>query len=258
MELNLLQSLLVTQLFAVLILFSRLGAALMLFPVFGESFVNPRTRLLLALALSVMLAPFMEMYLPPLPKDPLHLTFLLAGEITIGAFIGIVARLLLNVTHVGGMIISYQSSLSLATQFDNTQASQGSIVGNFLTMSGLLLILSFDLHHMMLRGVVDSYTILPSTQFPPMEDISNYVAQLIAYVFRVGVQIAAPSIVVGLLMYLSAGLIARLMPNMQIFFVMMPFQLWISIFLLMATFHSMMEVFIAFFSSTFADFLEGI
>jgi flagellar biosynthetic protein FliR len=114
------------------------------------------------------------------------------------------------------------------------------------------------MHHVLLRGVVDSYTLLPTSQFPPVEEFSNYFAQLLNYVFRVGVQLAGPSIVVGLLMYLSAGIIARLMPNMQIFFVIMPFQLWISIFLLMATFHSMMEVFMAFFSSHFADFLEEI
>jgi flagellar biosynthesis protein FliR len=241
----------------VLVLFARLGSAMMLFPVFGESFVNSRARLLLALSMSVMLAPLLERYLPPLPANTGTLAVLLLGEITIGVFIGLVARILLNALHVAGMIFSFQSGLSMATQFDTTQASQGSILGNFMTLSGMMLIFSMDLHHIMLRGVVDSYSILPSNEFPPIEQMSEYMSTLVSYIFRVGVQIAAPSIVVGLLLYLAAGLLSRLMPNMQVFFVITPLQLFISLFLLMATFNSMMLEFVQFFTVTFSDFLEG-
>lgn len=257
MEGNILQDILISQLFAVLVLFARLGSAMMLFPIFGEAFVNSRSRLLLALSISVMLAPLLERYLPTIPTNTGALAVLLIGEVTIGVFIGLVARFLLNALHVAGMVFSFQSGLSLATQFDATQASQGSILGNFLTLSGMMLIFSMDLHHIMLRGVVDSYSLLPSNEFPPIEQMSEYLATLVSYIFRVGVQIAAPSIVVGLLLYLAAGLLARLMPNMQVFFVITPLQLFISLFLLMATFNSMMMEFVYFFSSTFADFLDG-
>ncbi len=258
MEGNILQGILVEQSFAVLVLFARLGAAMMLFPIFGESFVNTRARLMLALSMSVMLAPLLEKYLPNLPANTGALAILLLGEITIGVFIGLVARILLNALHVAGMVFSFQSGLSLATQFDATQASQGSVLGNFLTLSGMMLIFSMDLHHIMLRGVVDSYSLMPSNEFPPIEQMSEYISTLVSYMFRVGVQIAAPSIVVGLLLYLAAGILARLMPNMQVFFVIQPLQLFVSLFLLMATFNSMMLEFVQFFTETFSDFLEGI
>jgi flagellar biosynthetic protein FliR len=255
---SLLEDILITQMFATLIMFARMGSAIMMFPAFGDSFVSPRARLLLALSISVLLAPFLQQYLPAIPESPATLAIMLGGEITIGLFIGLVGRFLLNSLHVAGMIISYQSSLSLATQFDNTQASQGSVVGNFMTITGIMMIFAMDLHHVMLRGVVDSYSLLPADGFPPMEQISDYLASLASHIFRIGVQIAAPSIVVGLLLYLAAGILARLMPNMQIFFIIQPLQLFISIFLLLATFNSMMLEFVELFATIFADFLEGL
>jgi flagellar biosynthetic protein FliR len=255
---NILQDILVGQSFAVVVLFARLGSAIMLFPAFGESFIYARSRLLLALSMSVMLAPMLQQYLPPLPAGVGSLAVLLLGEITIGVFIGLVARFLVNALHVAGMIFSFQTGLSLATQFDATQASQGSVIGAFMSMSGIMLIFAMDLHHVMLRGVVDSYSLMPSNQFPPIEQMSDYLSTLTSHIFRIGVQLAAPSIVVGLLLYLAAGLLARLMPNMQVFFVIMPLQLFIGLFLLMACFNDMMLEFVQFFSTTFSDFLEGI
>lgn len=255
---NPLEGYLVSQLFAVLIVFTRMGGALTMLPGFGESYISIRWRLLMALSVSLLMAPLLEPYLPPIPPDPARLLFLLTGELFIGIFVGLVARFLIAAMHVAGMIISYQSSLALATQFDATQAAQGSIIGNLLTISALMLIFALDLHHMLLRGVADSYTLMEPGIFPPIEDMSNYLSSLASHVFRVGVQFAAPSIVIGLLIYLSAGILGRLMPNMQVFFVMMPLQLLVGFFILMAVFHSIMTEFAQYFSETYSDFLEGI
>jgi flagellar biosynthesis protein FliR len=258
MTFNILEGYLVAQLFAILIVFARFGAALMFMPAFGESYIYMRHRLLLALGIALVMAPFLEPYLPSVPKDPLRLSYLLAGEMFIGSLYGLVARFLVSTMHIAGMIISYQSSLALATQFDTTQAAQGSIVGNMLTMFSLVLIFTFDLHHMLLRGVADSYTLMSPTSFPPMEDIADYMGQLINRIFRVGVQLAAPSIVAGLLLYLAAGILSRLMPNMQVFFVIMPLQILLSFFVLMAVIVSIFTEWTRFFAGTYSEFLEGL
>lgn len=258
MTINILEGYLVSQLFAVLIVFTRLGAAMMTMPGFGEPYVNLRARLLMSLAISFALAPFLEQFLPALPKDPASLTVMLFGELFIGVMLGIVARFLISTMHVAGMIISYQSSLALATQFDTTQASQGSVFGNFLSLSAVLMIFALDLHHVLLRGVADSYTLITPGTPLPLGDVADYMGYLVMRIFEIGVQLAAPSIVIGLLIYLSAGILARLMPNMQVFFVMMPLQLFVSFFLLMAVFSSIMLEFSRFFTEEYAAFLEKL
>jgi flagellar biosynthetic protein FliR len=121
----------------------------------------------------------------------------------------------------------------------------------------VVFILALDLHHMMLRGIMDSYTLFNPAMFPPVDEISDYLAKLLAVTYRVAIQFAAPNIVGALLLYLTAGVLARLMPNMQVFFVMMPLQLMISFFLIMAAFYSIMTEFARFFTTMFGDFLEG-
>lgn len=258
MTINLLESYLVSQLFAVLLVFTRFGAAMITMPGFAETYISIRVRLLLALTFSFALAPFLEQFLPPIPTNTAHLAVLLLGEMFVGLLLGTVARFLVSAMHVAGMVISYQSSLALATQFDTTQASQGSIFGNFLSLAALLLVFALDLHHMLLRGVADSYTLVTPGVFPPVADIANYLGFLLMRIFEVGVQLAAPSIVIGLLMYLAAGVLARLMPNMQVFFVIMPLQLMLSFFVLMAVFATIMTEFARFFSETFSAFLDGL
>jgi flagellar biosynthesis protein FliR len=258
MTFNILEGYLTGQLFAVLVIFTRVSAALMVMPGFSESYVFSRAKLVLCFLLSVALAPFLEQFLPPIPQDPARLAVLLLGEIFVGLLIGTVARFLMGTMHVAGMIISFQSSLSIATQFDPTQAAQGTVLGNFLSVAALTFIFSLNLHHMMLRGVTDSYSLIVPGNFPPVADIADYLAQLLSKVFEIGVQLAAPSIVIGLLLNLVAGIISRLMPNMQVFFVMMPVQLMLSFFVMMIVFQMMMTEFAQFFSETFSDFLEGL
>lgn len=258
MKFNVLEGYLTEQIFTVLVVFTRLGTAMMTMPGFGESYVPSRMRLSMAIILSIALAPFLQSYLPVVPKDPARLAALLLGEIFTGLLIGTVARFLISAMHVAGMIISYQSSLSLATQFDPTQAAQGTVVGNFLSITALTFIFALDLHHVMLQGVVDSYSLIVPGNFPPMNDLADYFGQLMSRVFEVGVQLAAPSIVIGLIINFAAGILARLMPNMQVFFVVQPLQLMLSVFVLMIVFQMTMTEFAQFFSVTFSDFLEGL
>ncbi len=258
MDINLLETYLVTQLFAVLLVFARMGSALLAMPGFAEPYISIRARLLLALAFSFALAPFLERFLPAIPDDPFHLTIMLIGEIGAGLIMGTVARFLVSAMHVAGMIISFQSSLALATQFDTTQASQGSIFGNFLSLSAILYIFTLDLHHMLLRGVADSYTLMTPGRMIPFGDISEYLAVLVQEIFEIGVLLAAPSIVIGLLLYLAAGVLARLMPNMQVFFVIMPLQLLLSFFVMMVVFSAIMTKFITSFTDIYSDFLQGL
>ena len=258
MDINLLETYLVTQLFAILLVFARIGSALMAMPGFAEPYISIRARLLMAIAFSFALAPFLEQFLPAVPNNPFHLAVMLLGEIIVGLLMGTVARFLISAMHVAGMVISFQSSLALATQFDTTQASQGSIFGNFLSLSAVLYIFALDLHHMLLRGVADSYTLMTPGNMPPLGDISEYLSMLVQEIFEIGVLLAAPSIVIGLLLYLAAGVLARLMPNMQVFFVIMPLQLMLSFFVMMAVFTTIMTKFIMSFTTIYSDFLQGL
>lgn len=253
-----LEKILVGDLFTVLMIFSRIGSGLMIMPGFAEAYVNFRTRLLLALSFSVVLAPIMQPHMPTLPNSPLVLTYLLGGEIIIGIAIGTVCRMLVASLHVAGMIYSAQAGLSMATQFDMTQSTQGTLMGNLLSMTGVVFLFTSDLHYTMLRGMVDSYNLFSPGMTPPIHDFAQYFSMLVGKIFMVGVKLSAPAIVMGLLLYLGVGILARLMPQMQVFFIIQSPQVLLGIFLLMAMFTSILLEFSDFFRTSFALFLGNV
>lgn len=251
-----LSQLLVSEVFAFLLVFCRLGSAMMLLPGFGEIYIPVRVRLMMALAFSLILSPVLV--LPPVPQTVGSLIALLVAEILTGIFLGGISRLLIAAIHMGGMIISYQASLVSALVPDMAQAqgqSQGTVLGNMLSVTAVVLIFTTDLHHVMLKGLADSYSLFLPGQFPLVQDFANHAVQTLNGAFRMAMQIAAPHIVAGVLLYLGAGIIARLMPNIQIFFIMLPAQLMLSFFILMVAASAIMMWYMDYFRDTMSAFL---
>ena len=213
------------QLFAYFLVFLRLGAAMMLLPGFGDAYVPPRVRLLLALTTTLVVAPLLLRGLPALPASPTGLTLLVLGETVVGLFLGATTRMFMAALATAGMIIASTTSLANALVTDPSAAQQGSIAGSFLTVVALTAIFALDLHHLMFRALVASYEVFPPGQALPVGAFSETVARTMAETFRLSFHIAAPFIAVGMIFYLGIGLLARLMPQVQIFFIAIPLQI---------------------------------
>ncbi len=254
---NPLEHFLVTELFAFLMIFCRTGAGIMILPGFGEAYVNTRTRLLFALMFSLVLTPALSSYMPAIPDSPASLAALLLSEILIGVAVGMVCRMIVASLHVAGMIISTNASLALATQFDPNQAAQGSLIGSFLSLSAVVLMFTMDLHYTMLRGMADSYTLFTPGNFPPVDDLAHYFSQLVGDIFMLGFKLSAPATIIALLVYVGAGILSRLMPNMQVFFIILPPQIFLAIFMLVSVYAAILIEFTDFFTEHFQEFLEA-
>ena len=220
-----LDQLLPNDLFSIALVFMRIGAAMMLLPGFGESYVPTKVRLLIALALALIVTPVVSASLPSMPGDVLSLFVLAAGEIAVGLFFGALARFLVSALHVAGVVIGFQTSLASAQIFDPINSQQVSLLGTFLNVIGVFLIFATDLHHMMLIALADSYTVFVPGAPPPIGDLSQTATRFVARSFALGLQIAAPFVVVGMVFYIGLGLLARLMPQVQVLFIAVPLQI---------------------------------
>jgi len=244
-----LQELLPATLFAVLLVFVRIGAAMSTLPGFGEAYVTPRARLILALAVALLVTPLVQDTLPGEPDQVSVLLALLAGELFIGLFIGTLARVFMSALVTGGMVMAYMSTMANALVNDPASQQQGSIIGAFLNITALVAIFGLNLHHVMLAAVVDSYVVFPAGVAPPVGDFAQLMSQTVARSFLVAMKLAAPFVVAGLVLYLGIGLLSRLMPQVQIFFAAMPLQIMKGLWLLMIS----LPVIITYFTGQFAD-----
>jgi flagellar biosynthetic protein FliR len=100
-------------------------------------------------------------------------------------------------------------------------------------MLGVVLLLSTNMYHFMLASVVESYQAFPvESALPSMQDFSDAIVQSVSVAFKIGIQLSLPFIVVGLLMQIGFGLLGRLMPQIQVFFLALPLQIWLSLIIL--------------------------
>src|SRR5476651_2764705 len=207
---------------AFLLAFARVGTMVMLLPGVGEMTVPARVRLTMALVLTAILLPAHQKAYAVDLKAMGPVLVILFQELLVGAVLGLTARLAISALQVAGSVVAQQLGLGFVTAVDPTQNQQGMMVGNFLSVLGITMIFATDLHHLVIAGLNDSYVIFQPGEMPIVGDVAQHVTRIIATSFRIGIQLSAPFLVFGLLFNLGLGVLSRLMPQMQVFFVGLP------------------------------------
>ncbi len=206
-----------------MLLFIRIGTILMLMPALGESAIPARMRLTFALAFTLVVFPALSQGLPPMPTGLAPFVALILHELAIGLIIGAITRITVMATQVAGAIVAFQVGLSAAQVADPTQSGvQGAVIGSFLSMVGITLIFATDLHHVALAAIYDSYMVFLPTDPLMFDDVAQLAIRTVSHAFIIGIQMSAPFIVFGLVFNLGAGILARLMPALQVYFLLMP------------------------------------
>jgi flagellar biosynthetic protein FliR len=235
---------------AAVLMFARIGTMVMLLPGLGEVMLPVRVRLGIALVLTAVLFPLHRSAFSIDLKSFAPVLILLGEELFVGFVLGTTARLTISALQVAGSVAAQQLGLGFVTQVDPTQGQQGMILGNFLTLMGITLIFATDLHHLVIAALHDSYTLFHPGEIPLAGDVAALVTRAIAAAFRIGVQLAGPFLVFGLLFNLGLGVLSRLMPQMQVFFVGVPLSILIGFIALLLVVGGMM--------STFLGYLGGV
>ena len=231
---------------AFMLVFARIGTMFMLLPGLGEMSVPRRIRLTLALVLSAVLLPLHRTaYEVDISTTFGPILTLMAQEIFIGAVLGLTARLMISALQVAGFVIAQQLGLGFASAVDPTQGGQqGVLISNFLTMLGVTLIFATDLHHLIIAALNDSYRLFKPGEIPLIGDVAALTTQTIALAFKIGIQLSAPFLIFGLLFNLGLGVLSRLMPQMQVFFVGVPLSILIGLLILFLVLGAVMMVFL--------------
>lgn len=213
------------QVYAAALIFARLGAIVMLIPGLGEGYVPPRIRLSFAFVMALMLFPVLSVGAPPTPGDVGGLAGSIIKEVLIGLMLGAILRLFMTALAAAGELVSIQTTLSFAQTANPSEAQPSTSLGTFLGLLGLLLIMTTDLHHLFLGAIVRSYSLFPFSKAAPVSDAGQLAIQTVAKSFALGLQLAAPVIVFSLVFSVATGLVGRVMPQFQVFFVATPLQL---------------------------------
>lgn len=216
-----------------MLVFVRIGTAIMIVPGVGDSFVPNNVRLMFALAMTFAVFPVLMPLVPTPIPGTIMLFSLLLMEFVVGLFIGTVARVFMVALDTAGMVISTQSGLANAQIFNPSLAAQGSLMGAFMSMTGVVFLFATDMHHRVLLGVFESYELFPLGDVPDPGSMAELFSRALTHSFMIGVKIGLPFIMMTLLIYVGMGVLARLMPQVQVFMLALPIQIVLSLLTLM-------------------------
>lgn len=213
------------QVFAAGLVFSRVGALVMVTPGLGEASVPSRVRLSFALLLALCIGPIAAPVLPKIPDSLGVMVGLIIKEVLIGLMIGAVLRMFLSSLAVAGELVSLQTQLSFAQTANPLQAQPGTTIASFLSLMGVTLVFATGLHREFIAAIAHSYTLFQPIKPLPIADAGALAVQTMGKSFALGVQLAAPVIVFALVFNIATGLVGRVMPQFQVFFVATPLSL---------------------------------
>lgn len=212
------------QVYAAGLIFARLGAILMLIPGIGESFVPTQVRLAFAFVFALILYPVVGLAVPAIPLDVGGVAGAIIKEVLIGLMLGGILRLFMTSLMTAGEIVSIQTTLSFAQTANPTEAQPSASLATFLGLIGVLLVMTTDLHHLFIAAIVKSYQVFPFTKPVPVADAAQLAVHTVSQSFALGLQLSAPVLVFSLVFSIATGLVARVMPQFQVFFVAAPLQ----------------------------------
>ena len=234
------------------VVFARLGAALLFMPGFAEQTVPVRQRLLFGLILSAALYPATGV--GPISEDrPAALVLIFGAEITIGLWIGLVARTLMSALQFAGYQIALMSGLANALA-PNIGAFEGATsMASMLLVGATALIFATDLHHLIIESLLMSYQVFKPGSFM-LADLMDQYARAVQYSLYLGLSIAGPFYVAGLVLNVGMGLANRMMASLQVFFIAQPLLIAAGLALMVLAIPTMMRGFLEPFAEWLATY----
>jgi len=236
-----------------MLVFARVGSMVMLLPGLGESNIPVRIKLGIALLLALIILPLHRAAYQIDLQSINPLLIMMIHEIVVGIVLGATARVTLSALQVGGAVIAQQMGLGFVTSVDPTQGQQGVLIGNFLTMLGITLLFATDSHYLVIAALNDSYNIFSPGDLTPSGDIAALATRAFAAAFKIGMQLSAPFLVFGLVFNIGLGVLARLMPQMQVYFVGVPLSILAGFLVFSLVLVAMMGTFLNYFNGVMHD-----
>ena len=205
----------------------RVSTIVVMIPILGDRTTPVRVKGGLAIFITFLVLPSVD---PAAGADDLFtLGLRMGGEVLIGIILGFACRLAFTGIQMAGQLVGFQIGFSIVNIIDPLTSEQVSIVAELQYLFAGLLFLGVNGHHMLIQAVSESYSVLPVLGFHMTGELAQSLVDLSRNMFVIAVKISAPIVVALLFANIGLGLIARTVPQMNVFIVGFPLQIAIGL-----------------------------
>ncbi len=209
------------------LVFARMSAFVFLIPFFSIKGIPALTKIGFSAALTALIWPGISNVV--IPESLLTYSLLVIKEVLVGLILGYVSMLTFNAVRMAGEMIDIQMGFSMATVFDPQNQSRITLTGQFFYLFQILLFLAVDGPHRLLMAISYSYTLIPVMTSGLKITLVPAIFKLFIQVFSLGIRIAVPFMVVFLICDISLGIIARTVPQLNIFVISFPVKIGVGL-----------------------------
>jgi len=212
-----------------LFVFSRVVAIVLFAPILGSTQVPSRFKVGLALVFSILIYPMVQSQALPKPIGMFDFAIHLATDAAIGLAISFAVRLVFTAVQVAGTVVDFQMGFGVVNVIDPQTQAQVSVTAQFHNILAVLIFLATDAHHFIIGAMVQSFELIN----PALVDFSGvtpeFVLRIFSSMFLVAVKIAAPIMAILFFLSVGLGLVARTVPQMNVFIVGFPLQIGVGL-----------------------------
>jgi flagellar biosynthesis protein FliR len=201
-------------------------------PMFGARLVPNRVKAPLIFALALLLFPIVKPHVVPPAGDVISLTILVVLEMMIGLTLALVSQFVFAAIEFCGQQVGTQIGISMATLFDPTTQNNVPTMAMFQNALATLIFLALGVHHFFLRGIVESYQVIPIGAWHTSPGLLKFLIDGSTGIFVIAVKLSAPVAVALLATSVALGIVARSFPAMNVFMVSMPLNIGIGFVIL--------------------------
>ena len=241
--------------------FARMLSFLIVVPFFGGAAVPARVKVATATAFVIILYPALEAGLPkngPLGFGPVGFMALLVKEAFVGFTLGFVASLVFEAVQVAGRVIDFQRGSTIAEMFAPQLQTRVSELGQFKLQLAIVLFILIGAHHAFIGSLLRSFEIIPATGFPHLQagwtPAAAFMAKLTGSVLAIGIQLAAPAMIALLLTDLFFGIINRIAPQINVFFLSLPVKMAVGLIVVLIALPLFKDRYIYYFKEAYKAF----
>lgn len=221
--------------FAFVLVTARIGAAMSLLPGLGELEPPVMVRVGLTLCVTVLLLPGIAPSIQKVPEAGMQAALMVMAEVITGLWLGWLARLLVLALPIAGQFIAYMLGIANVLQPDPELGSQATPLERMFDLGAAVLVLATGLYALPLMALAGSYQLVPAGTLLPAADTALTAVRAVGMTFSLSVRLASPFLLISIVWHVGTGLLARLVPRMQVYFVVMPGQILGGLVLLSVT-----------------------
>ncbi len=237
-----------------MLVLTRVSAMIYAFPFFGSPAIAARVRILITLVISFMLLPMVGVEGLGFDWNLGRLALGIGRELAIGLIVGFGTRFMFEAFSLAGTFAGRQMGFAIAELVDPVTSAPQSMVGQFWALVAILLFLAVDGHHFLIRLLVQNFQIVPLNTGVLQPATGQMLITGSTEMFRLALKLAAPAIILTLMVDVGVGFLSRAMPRLQVFFVALPLKLIVGIFALVVS----LQLFQALFSTVYNEFQEYV